>query len=879
MKNILIFLSILILSSSTAFPCPKNEVNFEESYWKFNGIQFETVEYNKVPLLKVLEDLSEKSRKVDTDKKGVNIIFLESPSKEDRTPLPMVTLNLKNMRLYDVIEMICDTYGLKYSIDDNAIVISRKNDFENELKFRIYTIQYELFLGEESEEEPGTIDMEGYFRAGGIDFPPGAKALFDSSMDLLFVTNTSRNICRIEDMIYGVCTIDPVVLVDARIVKIRDEDIVALNLPVVQDKPFVIFDSSKVKWEDIEKSAVEVRRYAVSALNGHRAELSLATGKYIPESWSGDMDKDPEKNVTVIHPPVPQFGKPAELGTKLCVTPIVAHDKYTIKTDFELDIQSLCDAPANNEFNSIPPIASCNHKFNLTTYDGDTIIIEGGIEKKDGEIFHDLIFVRTNMRNPNGAPMREIDNKEGDYLCCAPQSLAGRKDFTAGDGMCHDALKPRIRLDDIIIEQVDFKDTPIDEVMDILSKKIKDQGKNEYNFVLRINGESKPKISMKLSNIPLGQLLKYICMSAGLEYDIVGWEPGNIVVSDSFEDEERMHVQYLKLGNDIFGRIIRKPGGAFSSTADTDNELKNYLMRRGIAFPNGSSISYDRYGTVVQVKNTLENLDKLEFLLDRTKILKPQVMVESTVVEIGEEQLMSARKDAQSCSEFLDRLRKSEGSEILYSARVLVPNAEEGTIFRGMSAMLPKGWVSPTVLVQENGICQRMPATSEDEKTDIGLTLKARPIIGPNNYMIYLELKNEITKLSGWTEYEIRQDVDTSKGREEFRQKIRMPEISRFKMTTGVDIYDEETVLIGYTQIRDFHPQGSFWTDNFLAKLFGAGSAGKESRFILIFLSAQLMTPEGIPWSLQLEREFKFKQEEEKKKQQEKAKENKETQK
>ena len=72
----------------------------------------------------------------------------------------------------------------------------------------------------------------------------------------------------------------------------------------------------------------------------------------------------------------------------------------------------------------------------------------------------------------------------------------------------------------------------------------------------------------------------------------------------------------------------------------TTLSLKFYFEERGVSFPNGATIAYDRRASKLVVKNTYENLKTLNILLRSLDLEQPQVSVESTIVEISDKDLI-----------------------------------------------------------------------------------------------------------------------------------------------------------------------------------------------------------------------------------------------
>ncbi len=69
------------MASNSVFACSKNEIQLTKFETKLHEI-FGKFEYDNVPLLKVVDDLREKSKELDPEGTGVNIIFLDPLSAD-----------------------------------------------------------------------------------------------------------------------------------------------------------------------------------------------------------------------------------------------------------------------------------------------------------------------------------------------------------------------------------------------------------------------------------------------------------------------------------------------------------------------------------------------------------------------------------------------------------------------------------------------------------------------------------------------------------------------------------------------------------------------------------------------------------------------------
>lgn len=78
------------------------------------------------------------------------------------------------------------------------------------------------------------------------------------------------------------------------------------------------------------------------------------------------------------------------------------------------------------------------------------------------------------------------------------------------------------KLDKLIINRVEMKDVTIGEAVDYLRKTSRelDPEKSGVNFVFSDVDQNGARIDVDLADLPLGEALKYICLSAGVAYRV-----------------------------------------------------------------------------------------------------------------------------------------------------------------------------------------------------------------------------------------------------------------------------------------------------------------------------------------------------------------------
>jgi Flp pilus assembly secretin CpaC/tetratricopeptide (TPR) repeat protein len=229
------------------------------------------------------------------------------------------------------------------------------------------------------------------------------------------------------------------------------------------------------------------------------------------------------------------------------------------------------------------------------------------------------------------------------------------------------------KLDSIILPKVEFDGAPLSAVIDYIRKEseIYDTEDNlGINLDLRtssvaqnvntssnedestettqqISIENTP-ITMHLTNIPLGELIKLVCSYANLYYKV---EEHSVIISDT--SIENMILKYIPLKSDIINSIADINNFEINESADiegieelsdeksditsveiTDDIIKTFFLERGVPFPGDSTISWDMASSTLIAKNTPENIKTLTNLLHEIDINMPLVLIEVKFVEL-----------------------------------------------------------------------------------------------------------------------------------------------------------------------------------------------------------------------------------------------------
>ncbi|WP_322281714.1 Amuc_1098 family type IV pilus outer membrane protein [Prosthecobacter sp.] len=197
------------------------------------------------------------------------------------------------------------------------------------------------------------------------------------------------------------------------------------------------------------------------------------------------------------------------------------------------------------------------------------------------------------------------------------------------------------KLRTLIFPQVDFAGATLDEVAELLRVRSSDldpQGKG-VSFVMNVPPESRDKpITLNLSNVPMEEVLRYVSEMSGVTYKV--------------DDHAVIFVSLSERGSAVTTRTFRvppdfiqnSPAGDPAATAPADPfgaqapgggggliirrmGAKEFLEARGVAFPEGTSASFNNATSMLTVRNTLQNMDMVELLVEQATKSAPKLAV------------------------------------------------------------------------------------------------------------------------------------------------------------------------------------------------------------------------------------------------------------
>ena len=159
-----------------------------------------------------------------------------------------ITLNLRRISMIDAIKYITEVAGLKYRIEDSAVIITPIDAPVGNIITRMYPVQPSFMdvIVERQEAAPeerdsefvsmgGRVsitkgDVKEFFEKTGVKFPSGASITYNSAISQLIVANTADNLETFERILQQLNVVPNQVEIEARFIEVDQTDMEELGL-------------------------------------------------------------------------------------------------------------------------------------------------------------------------------------------------------------------------------------------------------------------------------------------------------------------------------------------------------------------------------------------------------------------------------------------------------------------------------------------------------------------------------------------------------------------------------------------------------------------------------------------------------------------------
>ena len=223
------------------------------------------------------------------------------------------------------------------------------------------------------------------------------------------------------------------------------------------------------------------------------------------------------------------------------------------------------------------------------------------------------------------------------------------------------------KLNQIKIDSIAFDKTPVDDAVRIISDKAKqaDPDHQGVNFVLKLTATQVPAapaaggaapaatapsgpslVTLSLNNVSLADVLRLLTQYNGLKYKV---EEYAVYILPVNETSEVLITRTFVVPTGFFQGGLAAPkanktgggAGAVATTVDSVKlDVKQQLTDQGVDFPAGATAAFLAGSSRLVVKNTAEQMDRIDALLQAAgQDEDPQVEIETKFAEFTDDAL------------------------------------------------------------------------------------------------------------------------------------------------------------------------------------------------------------------------------------------------
>lgn len=456
------------------------------------------------------------------------------------------------------------------------------------------------------------------------------------------------------------------------------------------------------------------------------------------------------------------------------------------------------------------------------------------------------------------------------------------------------------------------------------------------------NNPGERTVTLSMTNVPMGEVIRYLCMGTGLKYVV---DTNAVVIADKSVPLKDLETRFYSVEAGVIDSAkTRKAKSIKGRDGDTEEEdtgaeagtgggiatdaasLQKFFRDFGVDFPTGSRVAYNQRTSKLIVHNTPENLVKIEKVLQEINVTPTQVTIEAKFVEVNQQNMEAlgfnwllgtynptnyfidkgSDKNAfkifkqvpgaaypfntelsNGLRGFSDALKTSGGalfaptngnilnvdgvigntefqvliSALSQSAQADLLSAPKVTALSGSTAILrmveeryfPESWEQPDITTTGGDTpttAVKPSSPTFGEARDVGVVLEVTPTVAADGYSIDLELKPQVTIFKGY-DTTFNTSVQPPGYADPVEFKYDMPIIEARTVETKVIVWDGETVVLGGLIREDlikYSDKVPFLGDiPVIGRLFRSEGENSIKKNLLIFVTARLVSPSGVP--------------------------------
>ena len=237
---------------------------------KLDSMIIPVVDMDQVLLGEAIDFLRQQAAALDVDeldasRKGIAFVIQLGNADAVRARTIETTpfsLKLRNVPMRKVLDLILEATRTQARVDEYAVVIRPAGVISDELVFRQFKMPPDFLSREDlggdaggAEADPFAgneapqrglvkrLSAQDYLKQKGVNFPPGASALYRTQSSILSVKNTETNMALVEVIVDAIVDAEPVmIIVEARIIRSTEQRLEELGFDWLLDGPQALTD-------------------------------------------------------------------------------------------------------------------------------------------------------------------------------------------------------------------------------------------------------------------------------------------------------------------------------------------------------------------------------------------------------------------------------------------------------------------------------------------------------------------------------------------------------------------------------------------------------------------------------------------------------------
>ena len=347
--------------------------------------------------------------------------------------------------------------------------------------------------------------------------------------------------------------------------------------------------------------------------------------------------------------------------------------------------------------------------------------------------------------------------------------------------------------------------------------------------------------------------------------------------------------------DDLETKIFPIEQGALAAVGgDDSSSLRECFKDRGIKFPDGAKIVYDSRISRLIATNTLDNLRRLESIIQNELSSKdPMVQIQAKFIEIEQNDLkelgfnwavsntpssdngtvnvgnstsnlnvIKVTDDNPTIMQYkrnvngfdltfdINALNQVDSRNLLSSPRITTMNGQEASVRMVREVYYPDDYTeaeTTTTSGQDGGDTYSYISSIPEfaDPTELGIILRVTPDVDVGHRTITMRINPTVQSFVTWDNYK----YTVNRGTIPEEVDIVKPVIAARTIDTKVTIYDGETIVLGgilKDNIETFNERVPLLGDiPMIGRLFQSRGSKSVKVNLLIFLTCRLVKPDG----------------------------------